>query len=176
MPAAAPLLSICVPTFNRDWMLKRNLAFHLDAFRQCGLAFEIVVVDDCSTDDTPAYLESLAGTPELSVFRRHANAGRAASQIGELPFVVDRRHELGAQFFRQLVGVQVLGFADFEHVLGFGDLRPVVLETGALHEVGPERIALLQFLEARSRMLRDRAERFLHPRPPDRSIPDVEAL
>jgi hypothetical protein len=71
----APLLSICVPTFNRAWMLKRNLEYHLEAFRARDLAFEIVVVDDCSTDDTAAYLGSLAGTPELSVYRRHTNSG-----------------------------------------------------------------------------------------------------
>jgi glycosyltransferase involved in cell wall biosynthesis len=75
MPAADPILSICVPTFNRAWMLKRNLDHHLAAFRALGLAFEIVVVDDCSTDDTASYLASLATTPELSVFRRHTNSG-----------------------------------------------------------------------------------------------------
>ena len=69
------LLSICVPTFNRDWMLRRNLAFHLAAFRELGISFEIVVVDDCSTDGTAALMEAYASAPELSAYRRHANAG-----------------------------------------------------------------------------------------------------
>ena len=75
MSADDPLLSICVPTFNRAWMLKRNIDFHLTAFRARGIAFEIVVVDDCSTDDTAVYLAGLATTPELSVHRRHKNSG-----------------------------------------------------------------------------------------------------
>jgi glycosyltransferase involved in cell wall biosynthesis len=75
MSVEAPLLSICVPTFNRAFMLKRNVTFHLDAFRAMGLSFEIVIVDDCSTDETSAYLDSLEGTPELSIHRRHRNTG-----------------------------------------------------------------------------------------------------
>lgn len=75
MSADAPLLSICVPTFNRAWMLKRNIDFHLAAFRARGITFEIVVVDDCSTDETAAYLAGLVDTHELSVHRRHKNSG-----------------------------------------------------------------------------------------------------
>ncbi len=69
-----PSFSICVPTFNRESMLRRNLSFHLQQFRALGLPFEIVVVDDCSTDGTSAYLTGLA-EPELKVFRRSANSG-----------------------------------------------------------------------------------------------------
>ena len=72
---SAPLLSICVPTFNRVAMLKRNIEFHLAAFRALGLPFEIVVVDDGSTDATPDYLALLGNTPELSIHRRHKNCG-----------------------------------------------------------------------------------------------------
>ena len=75
MSADNLLLSICVPTFNRAWMLKRNIDFHLTSFRARGIAFEIVVVDDCSTDETASYLAGLASTPELSVHRRHKNSG-----------------------------------------------------------------------------------------------------
>ncbi len=71
----APVLSICVPTYNRRAMLERNIQFHLSAFRSMGIPFEIVVVDDCSTDGTHEYLESLSGVPELSHFRRVRNSG-----------------------------------------------------------------------------------------------------
>jgi glycosyltransferase involved in cell wall biosynthesis len=70
-----PALSICVPTFNREGMLRRNLSFHLEQFRALGLSFEIVVVDDCSTDGTSAYLAGVAHEPELKVFRRTSNSG-----------------------------------------------------------------------------------------------------
>lgn len=69
------LLSICVPTYNRQFMLERNINFHLDNFRRLGIPFEIVIVDDCSTDNTNDYLQSLAGTPELSHYRRIRNSG-----------------------------------------------------------------------------------------------------
>ena len=69
------LLSICVPTYNRQFMLERNVNFHLDAFRSLGVPFEIVLVDDCSTDETPAYIQSIAHNPEISAYRRAANSG-----------------------------------------------------------------------------------------------------
>ncbi len=76
MPPHEPLiLSICVPTYNRQFMLERNVSFHLDAFRRIGIPFEIVIVDDCSTDETAAYIASLAGQPEISAFRRASNSG-----------------------------------------------------------------------------------------------------
>jgi glycosyltransferase involved in cell wall biosynthesis len=69
------LLSICVPTYNRQFMLERNVVFHLDAFRRLGIPFEIVIVDDCSTDETAAYVQSVSHNPEISAFRRAKNAG-----------------------------------------------------------------------------------------------------
>lgn len=70
-----PLLSICVPTFNRAAMIERNIRFHLDAFRARDIPFELVVVDDCSTDGTAGLLASFADAPELRRFRRLDNAG-----------------------------------------------------------------------------------------------------
>jgi len=68
-------LSICVPTYNRQFLLERNVAFHLDAFRRMGLSFEMVIVDDGSTDETPAYLASLAAEPEINAYVRAKNSG-----------------------------------------------------------------------------------------------------
>jgi glycosyltransferase involved in cell wall biosynthesis len=65
------LLSICVPTYNRQFLLERNIRFHLAEFRRLGISFELVVVDDCSTDGTLDYLASLDDVPEL-----RAGAGR----------------------------------------------------------------------------------------------------
>jgi glycosyltransferase involved in cell wall biosynthesis len=75
MQAHQYLLSICVPTYNRQFMLERNIAFHLEQFRKSGIAFELVIVDDCSTDETAAYLQSLAAVPEVNAFRRLKNSG-----------------------------------------------------------------------------------------------------
>lgn len=75
MLAHSPLLSICVPTYNRRPMLERNIRFHLEVFRKLGIPFEMVIVDDRSTDGTHEFLESLAGVPEISHFRRVKNSG-----------------------------------------------------------------------------------------------------
>jgi len=69
------ILSICVPTYNRQFLLERNVTFHLEAFRRIGIPFEIVIVDDCSTDETAPYIASLADQPEISAFRRASNSG-----------------------------------------------------------------------------------------------------
>lgn len=74
-PLQSPLLSICVPTYNRQFLLQRNVEFHLEAFRTIGIPFEIVIVDDCSTDGTAQYLEEISENPEISAFRRVKNSG-----------------------------------------------------------------------------------------------------
>jgi glycosyltransferase involved in cell wall biosynthesis len=69
------ILSICVPTFNRQFLLERNVNFHLEAFRRLGVPFEIVIVDDCSSDTTAQYIESISHNPEISAYRRATNSG-----------------------------------------------------------------------------------------------------
>lgn len=70
-----PLLSICVPTYNRRDLLERNVRFHLEQFGALGIPFEIVVADDCSTDGTADFLAGLAGEPRLRAYRRARNSG-----------------------------------------------------------------------------------------------------
>jgi len=53
---SAPLLSVCIPTYNRAKLLSRHLE-HLRGFR---LDLEIVVCDNHSADDTPALAASFA--------------------------------------------------------------------------------------------------------------------
>lgn len=75
MPHSEILLSICIPTYNRRFLLERNVTFHLERLRRLAVAFEIVVVDDCSTDDTADYVRSIADQPEVRAYRRVANSG-----------------------------------------------------------------------------------------------------
>lgn len=51
-----PLVSICIPTYNRSALLARHLE-HLAGF---GMELEVVVSDNFSSDDTPAVAESFA--------------------------------------------------------------------------------------------------------------------
>lgn len=52
-----PMISVVIPTHNRRERLVRAIA---SVYAQTWPNIEIVVVDDASSDDTPAYLEGLA--------------------------------------------------------------------------------------------------------------------
>ena len=57
MRATAPLLSICIPTYNRAGYIAQTVSsFELEKHPNV----EMIVVDDASTDNTPIILENLA--------------------------------------------------------------------------------------------------------------------
>src|SRR3954468_16953228 len=59
-PDSAPALSVVVPTFNNEPVLRRCL----DAWERFGgTEVELIVVEDGCRDETPAYLDRVAGTP-----------------------------------------------------------------------------------------------------------------
>ena len=78
VPAAseAPVrVSVIVPVYNRAGFVAEALRSALD--QECPGGMEIVVVDDGSSDDTPAVLAALAEEhPEIRVLRQE-NAGPA---------------------------------------------------------------------------------------------------
>src|SRR5215470_9370582 len=56
-PSDAPLLSVCIPARNEE----RNIRACVEAVLvQDYPDFEVIVLDDCSTDSTPAILADLA--------------------------------------------------------------------------------------------------------------------
>ncbi len=82
-----PLLSICIPTYNRS----KLLAYCIDNLRALdtyGIAYEIVVVDHASPDDTPEVMEEIAAkyaniryyrqTQQVGIERQLASALRMA--------------------------------------------------------------------------------------------------
>jgi glycosyltransferase involved in cell wall biosynthesis len=71
-------LSIIVPVFNEQKTLK-NIIDRVQSV-QMPLEKEIVVVDDCSTDETPTILEILASRdPTIKVQRHTVNQGKGAA-------------------------------------------------------------------------------------------------
>ena len=80
MPHDTPTkLSIVIPVYNElrwvELLLDRVLAADC-----CGLAKEVVMVDDCSTDGTSQVLEKLAARhPEVKLIKQERNQGKCAA-------------------------------------------------------------------------------------------------
>lgn len=73
-----PSFAVVIPTYNRAQRLVRTLD---TVFQQEEPAAEVIVVDDCSTDDTQAVVQELAGShPELRYIRHEVNQERSASR------------------------------------------------------------------------------------------------
>jgi GT2 family glycosyltransferase len=76
-------LSVVTPTFNKRALLERTLAALHAQELPAGVEWEIVVVDDGSTDDTAAWLAAQApapGSPQLRVVSPGGNVGRARAR------------------------------------------------------------------------------------------------
>jgi glycosyltransferase involved in cell wall biosynthesis len=73
------LLSILIPVYNERTVVERSLSLVLAAPLPDGVERELIVVDDCSTDGTPAILERLAeAEPRIRLFRHSTNQGKGA--------------------------------------------------------------------------------------------------
>jgi glycosyltransferase involved in cell wall biosynthesis len=73
--SSRPLLSLCIPTYNRAGLLEPMLQ---SLCRQCaafGDQLEIVVSDNASTDDTRAVVDAASAVAPISYFRNAENVG-----------------------------------------------------------------------------------------------------
>jgi GT2 family glycosyltransferase len=77
-----PAVAVVVSTFNRSHLLPRLVAA-LEA-QQDALPFEVVVVDDASTDDTATVLDDIASTTKLALIAVHrpTNGGPGVARDG----------------------------------------------------------------------------------------------
>jgi glycosyltransferase involved in cell wall biosynthesis len=90
-PPAAPELSVVIPVFNERENLRPLLAEIEAALGPTGRRFEVVVVDDASTDGSTALLRELVGEkPYLRVLFFGYNCGQTAA------FDAGFRHASGA--------------------------------------------------------------------------------
>lgn len=77
-PAAArPCLSVVIPAFNEGERLSDSLRTIRDYLTRAGIDYELLVVDDGSTDSSAALLTKLgAGEPRLRVLPHRVNHGK----------------------------------------------------------------------------------------------------
>lgn len=93
---ASETVSVCIATYNGGKYVRHQLNSILD---QLGPDDEIIIVDDASTDDTVAVIESM-GEPKISLTRNSSNLGyvrtfeRAISLAqGDIIFLSDQDDE-----------------------------------------------------------------------------------
>jgi glycosyltransferase involved in cell wall biosynthesis len=72
-------VSVVISTYNRRKTFARTLTEVLD--QAAGDTFDVLVVDDCSSDDTPQYMNRMMQEhPELGYLRHAENQGRVATR------------------------------------------------------------------------------------------------
>jgi glycosyltransferase involved in cell wall biosynthesis len=73
-------LSILIPVYNESYYIEQVLEEVLSAPLPEGMAREVIVVDDASTDDTPEILRKFATeNPLVQVFSHETNQGKGAA-------------------------------------------------------------------------------------------------
>jgi len=79
-PRGTELLSVVVPAYDEAPNLERLVSEVRDALDAAGIAWELIVVDDGSGDETPAVLSALAATePRLRPLRHATRRGQTAA-------------------------------------------------------------------------------------------------
>jgi glycosyltransferase involved in cell wall biosynthesis len=76
MTAESPLISIVVPAFNESATVQKLIGRLRDSL--VGMRYEIIVVDDCSTDGTSDLVRKLDGGP-IRIVRHSRNQGKGAA-------------------------------------------------------------------------------------------------
>ena len=105
----APLLSIVIPTYNRSEMLKEAIN---SIVMQTYKNYEIIIIDDCSTDDTEQMLGNIFG--ELKAIRytkvpnskdagKNRNVGYNLAQGEYIVFLDDDDFYIDKNFFMKAI-------------------------------------------------------------------------
>lgn len=111
-------LSILMPVFNESRTVE-EIVRRVQASNTCGLAREIIIVDDCSTDGTGDILRTIARDGSVKVFNHSYNRGKGAAvrtalehATGDIVVIQDADLEYDPREYPQLLGPILDGRAD----------------------------------------------------------------
>ncbi|MEN6536521.1 MAG: glycosyltransferase family 2 protein, partial [Bryobacteraceae bacterium] len=113
-------LSILIPVYNERTVVERSLAQVLAAPLPESMERELIIVDDCSSDGTPAILERLAASePRIHLTRHTVNQGKGAAirtavrlATGDFCLVQDADLEYDPSEYPRLLQPLLEGHAD----------------------------------------------------------------
>jgi len=121
-------LSLIIPVFNYEFQLPSNINHVLQELRAGIYSFEIVLVNDGSTDRTAEKMEELSrGNPEVIIINNEQNRGKgyavkAGMQKARGKYLFFTDVDLPYGIKPVLSGVKVLMETDVDIVLGSRDL------------------------------------------------------
>ncbi|MDQ6624139.1 MAG: glycosyltransferase [Verrucomicrobiota bacterium] len=109
--SAAPLLSICIPTWNRANYLRGTLGTLLESMRELEASIELIISDNASDDETPRVIaEFAAKIPVLRAYRNPENIGElnyyAVSQraTGEFLWLLGDDDQMSTNLLPTIIG------------------------------------------------------------------------
>jgi glycosyltransferase involved in cell wall biosynthesis len=119
---SAELLSVLIPLYNEEEFIGELLARVLAAPLPDGLGRELIIVDDCSTDESVASVEAfIESSPGVAVqlIRHEKNCGKGAAirtaiqaATGQYSIIQDADLEYDPREYRKLLGPLLSGEAD----------------------------------------------------------------
>ncbi|MCF8318702.1 MAG: glycosyltransferase family 2 protein [Sphingobacteriaceae bacterium] len=72
-----PGLSVIIPNYNGKLLLENNLPSVFAALQQSGIPHEVLIVDDCSTDDSVEFIDM--NYPNIKRIKKEKNTGFSAT-------------------------------------------------------------------------------------------------
>jgi dolichol-phosphate mannosyltransferase len=71
MDSSLPSISIIMPAYNEEKTVESATSHNIETFNSLGIDFELLIVDDKSSDKTPILAKELAKTHEVVKFFHH---------------------------------------------------------------------------------------------------------